>query len=587
MKILMLKNRTLIFLIVITVTAAMLAGCAATFPGKKKAVIEETDKKTAVDLYMEGKMAEAKENWAEAITAYIEALEYDPESDEIASTLATVFYKDDKIRSAIHYIRMAIRLNSSEPKYWRILQLLEQREGRFDNAAEALKMYMKLNPKYSFNDIMRLSQYYFVLEKHNDAKKLLIAKIKDKLTTAQEIYEIAEMLEFNGLGEEAVSVYKTLIERDPLDVKAWIFLGDYYEREGRQEEALGNYLKALENNPGSIPVLVTIGNHCLVKNDWECCMSYFEKVYHAGSEKVEEAGINYSDVLKTLCSVYFYAGRDKNALALFDTLKTAGQDDAALYFSLGKAMNYLNRFEEAADYYTAGFEKDLGQIAEGLIFRAYVGYARSLIRLEREDEALSIVRDGAKNHIKNMNSLKELEASIYIELKRYDDAVAIYEWLQASDPENRGYLIASSLVYDLAGQFKNAEKSLLKILESTPEDPLALNNLAYMYIENDMYISKALKMVQKALINDPQNGAYLDTLGWAYYKMGKYKNAKKEIERALKWADKADKGIIYVHYGDVLDKIGEKEKAIEAYRQAIEFGEDEEKILSKINSIAQ
>ena len=587
MKILMLKNRTFTFLMVITLTAAILSGCAAVKPKKMKAEISEADKKTAGNLYLEGKMAEAKENWAEAITAYIEALEYDPESDEIASSLATVFIKDGKIRSSINYIKMAIRLNPSEQKYWRLWQLLEQREGRFDNAAKALKMYMKLNPEYGFNDIMKLSQYYFAMEKHEDAKKLLIAKVKDKHTTAGEMYKIAEMMEFNSLGEEAASVYKTLIERDPLDVKGWLFLGDYYEREGSQEEALENYLKALENNPGSIPVLITIGNHCLVKNDWEGSIIYFEKVYSVGSERVEEEGINYTNVLKTLCSVYFYAGREKSALALFDSLKTAGQDDAALYFSLGKAMNFLNRYEGAAEYYKTGLEKDVGLVAEGSLFRAYVGYARSLIHLELEDKALSVIRDDARNHIKNTNSLKELEASIYLELKRYTDAIAIYEWLLGSDPGNRGYLIGSSMVYDLAGQFKNAEKSLQKILELSPEDPLALNNLAYMYIENDMHIPKAFKMVQKALINDPHNGAYLDTLGWAYYKMGKFKEAKKHIERALKWADKADKGIIFEHYGDVLEKMGEKEKAVEAYHQAIDFGEDEEKILPKINRFAQ
>ena len=183
--------------------------------------------------------------------------------------------------------------------------------------------------------------------------------------------------------------------------------------------------------------------------------------------------------------------------------------------------------------------------------------------------------------------LKELEASIYVKLEQYDDAISISEWLLASDPENRSNLLRLSLVYDMAGQFEQAEKVLLKLLELSPDDPLALNNLAYMYLENNVNISKAMDMVQHALEAEPENGAYLDTLGWAYYMKGKYKQAKKSIEKALERADKEDKGIIYEHYGDVLIKLGKKKEAIEAYRNAIEFGEDEGKIKLKIDSIEQ
>jgi len=580
-------SQAAVWLLFTALAAAMVTGCAATVPGRMKTSPDETEEKQASKLFLEGKMEEAKENWAGAITNYIEAFQYDPDSDEIASAIATLFVREKKNRSAIQYIKIALRIKPNEPKYWRVLQLLEQQEGRFDEATAALKMYMKLNPDYKFQDVIRLSQYYFAMEKPGNAKKLLLGWATLKTTTAQEMYEIAEMLAFNGFSEEAISVYTTLNERDPLDIKGWLFLGDHYEREGRDEEALDTYYQALENNPGSIPVLVTIGNHCLVKNDWACCLSYFEKVYNAGREKIGEAGIDFNDVISTLCSVYFYNGKDANGLALLDTLKTSGSDDASVYFSLGKAMNYLDRYEEARDYYRTGFQKDISEVGEGPLFRVYIGYSHALVKLGNEDEAVRIIRNEAKNYIKDTNSLKELEASIYIELKRYDDAIALYEWLLASDPGNRGYLIGSSMVYDLAGQFDRAEQALLKILESEPEDPLALNNLAYMYLENDVNISRAYKMVQKALINDPQNGAYLDTLGWAYYKMGSYKKARTEIENALKWADKADKGIIYEHYGDVLVKTDEWEKAREAYRNAIEFGEDEAKILPKLEKLNQ
>ncbi len=588
MKISVLKNKFFISSVNMAVIAVLVLGCAATAPRGKVTEEQEADKKIAGDLFLEGKMAETKKSWVEAIAAYTEALQYDPQSDEIAYALARAFLNNRKNRSSLQYTKMAIRLNSSEAKYWQLLQYLEEREGRVDKAADALEMYMKLNPEYNFIHTLKLSQYYFTLDRQKDAKKILLSRAKDTHTSASEIYEIASIMALNGLVEDAVSVYNSLIARDPLDVQAWLLLGDLYETVNRGDDALQTYLRALENNPDNLLIILSIGNFCLMENNWDCAIAHFEEAYDAGSEKVEAAGISYLDIPRTLTAVYFYAGRDKDAIALYDSLETAGKDDVKLYFSLGKAMNFLERYNEAEAYYRKGFEKDdIGTLSEDSIYRAYVGFIRALIKIEREDEALKLIHDDAKEYIKNTTRLKELEAGILRELKRYDDSIAIYEWLLASDPENRAYHLSVSLAYDLNGQFKNAEKALLKFLELSPDDPLALNNLAYMYIENDINISKALIMVRQALTLDPENGAYLDTLGWAYYKLGKYKEAKKHIERSLKWAGREDKGIIYNHYGDVLIKLGKEKEAVDAYRNAIDFGEDEEKILPKINSITQ
>ena len=142
-----------------------------------------------------------------------------------------------------------------------------------------------------------------------------------------------------------------------------------------------------------------------------------------------------------------------------------------------------------------------------------------------------------------------------------------------------------SMLYDTTGEFKKAEEALLKVLKLEPENDLALNNLAYMYIENDKNISRAIDMVKRAIEKKPENGAYHDTLGWGYYKKDQYKKAKKHIENALVWEEINGKGIIYEHYGDILVKLKMKKEAIEAYRKAIESGEDESKIQPKLDKL--
>ncbi|MFC1537926.1 tetratricopeptide repeat protein, partial [Candidatus Latescibacterota bacterium] len=492
---------------------------------------------------------------------------------------------DGKKRSSLNYTKMAVRLKPEEPAYWQLLQYLEEQENRIDKAAEALEMYLKLKPEHEVNHEIKLSQYYFALGKKKEARKILLERARDDHSTADEIYNIASVLAYNRLTEEAISLYKNLLERDPLNSQAWLLLGNMYENIDRGKEAIEIYNKALEVNPNNIYFMIKIGNQCLVANNWNCALLYFEKAYNYGREKVEEEGINYLEISRTLCSVYYYAGRDSDGKAMYDSLIATGNDDSRLYFSLGKTMNYLDRIPEAIEYFSKGFEKDVSELTEDSLYNAYLGYTRALLSEGKNEEVLNLIQVDAKEHLKNSVTLKELEVSIYIRLKQFEDAISISEWLAASDPENRSHLLRLSLVYDMSGQFENAEKALLSILEITPDDPLALNNLAYMYLENTKNYSKAIDMVTQALKVEPDNGAYLDTLGWAYFLKGNFKRARKNIEKSLEVADEEDKGIIFEHYGDVLVKLGKKEDAIDAYNSAVEYGEDEKLIKSKIQNL--
>ncbi len=573
------------FYIIIAMAVILFAGCASNAPSMRTGADNEEIVKIAADLFLEGKMAEVKKDWSSAISSYSEAFQYDPDSHEIAYSLAKAFLMDGKKRSALHYTKSAVRLNPEEAAYWQLLQYIEEQEKNFEGAAEALEMYLKLTPDHEINHEIKLAQYYFALDKDKKAVKMLLEQARDEHATAEEIANIASVLAYNGRTDDAISLFRGLIDRNPTNIQSYLMLAGMYEDIGRYEEAYRVYQDALEIEPDNVYLMVRIGNQCLMENDWNCSLKFFEAAYLAGPEKVEAEGINYIEIARTLASVYYYAGKEREGKAMVDSLRTSGYDDSRLYFSLGKTMNYLNRPREAIDYFKAGFEKeDVDDMTEESLYNAYLGYTRSLVSEDRAEDALDIIRNDAPEHLSNSVALKELEVSIYIKLNRFDDAISISEWLSDADPDNRAHLLRLSLVYDLAGQFENAEEALLKLLDLSPDDPLALNNLAYMYLENTKRISKAIDMVTKALDAEPENGAYLDTLGWAYYLKGNYKEALKTIEKALEVADVDDKGIIYEHYGDVLMKLGKKSEAVDAYNNAIEYGENEEGLRSKIQN---
>lgn len=591
----------------------LISGCAATVPKGVDKGIETQLKRKSVDLFVEGKSAEIKKDYDKALSFYFEALQYDPRSDDIMLALSRALQGSGKIRSAEYFAEMAVQVKPTNADGWRMLQTLYQQVGDIASAAEALQMYMKLKPDASFSDVVRLSQYYFAMKMNDKAKKILLARVKRPNIPDDELNGIAGLFAMNGMTDEALSVLRLIVERNQENIEGWVGISELYNQLNQHQKALDALNQGLAKNPGNQQILISIGNTCMQQNNWECAIDYFEKC--------RASGFNNPKILKTLSTLYFYAKKDKEALALRDSITAVGEDDVTFYFSLGKSMNYLDRFAEASDYYRQGFDKPTDTLSDDEKLVAYAGYARALMRLDRKDEALRIIQEDAVKNIKASERVKSLEGGIYMELKQYDDAIAIFEFLSGSDPDNPVYIISLTQAYNAAGKydkseaklldrlksdpentrylmqlgivydalknFPKAEDSLLRVIKKEADNALALNNLAYMYMENGKNLSKAMDMAKKATSSEPNNGAFLDTLGWGYYRKRNYNEARKYIEQALKYSDNQDKGVIYEHYGDVLTKLGLKNDAVNAYKSAIEQGEDKARIQPKIDSLGR
>lgn len=124
----------------------------------------------------------------------------------------------------------------------------------------------------------------------------------------------------------------------------------------------------------------------------------------------------------------------------------------------------------------------------------------------------------------------------------------------------------------MAGDFSGAESTLREILKQTPGNPIALNNLGYFLIERDERLMEALKLIQQALKVDPKNPSYLDSLGWAFFKLGKLDDAEKFLKDALRID--TDSATIYEHLGDVYSKKQNRELAKAAWEKALRLAWD-------------
>jgi Tfp pilus assembly protein PilF len=105
-------------------------------------------------------------------------------------------------------------------------------------------------------------------------------------------------------------------------------------------------------------------------------------------------------------------------------------------------------------------------------------------------------------------------------------------------------------------------------LELEPTSAEALNYSGYMYAEKGTNLTVAREMIEKALAIEPDNGAFLDSLGWVFFKMGKHQEALKYIQRAVENSKEPD-ATLMEHLGDVYHELKDESKARDAWRKAM------------------
>lgn len=210
----------------------------------------------------------------------------------------------------------------------------------------------------------------------------------------------------------------------------------------------------------------------------------------------------------------------------------------------------------AIRYYLAGALAMAGQTNEALQEIAAAMDANP--NNPRYESRRAWVRYHAKQHAEAATEYEQL-------LKKYGDR---------QQPEVREILrsarLALSNIAMEQGDFAQGVEWLEQVLDEYPEDAGALNDLGYLWADKRVHLQRALRMTQKAVELDPKNNAYHDSLGWAYYRVGRYDDAVRELLIATTDNKDASDGVLLDHLGDALDKQGKRDEAVRAWQRAAE-----------------
>jgi len=206
-------------------------------------------------------------------------------------------------------------------------------------------------------------------------------------------------------------------------------------------------------------------------------------------------------------------------------------------------------------------------------------YVEFLLRAGDKDRARVAAATQAKFGVRNTVGAAEA----YVQNEQYDTAVTLIKDALRAKPDELDLQFELGSAYERAGNKSEAEKVFQQILDKHPDNTQTLNYLGYMWAESGVNLERAQSMLQKAVAAEPRNGAYIDSLGWVYFRQGKLDLAEKYLTDATRLLPRD--ATVHEHLGDVLAKRGQVGRALDIYRAALKLepeAKDEAKLRSKI-----
>lgn len=493
-----------------------------------KDLIKDPDPE-ALKLFMNGQMLMNQGDFAMAIIEFQEALELDPEVGTIYTSIAECYWNIGKPELSLKNLNVALSKNPEDEEALKMMadQLIATK--KYD---EAIKPFKKLRELDGQN-----TSYIIALAELNKLKKNYLNTVNLYL----EAYAIEpsriELLESAGRyalqlenKDKAKSIFKDLSEQDPFQSSYLNIYSELAIQTKNFEEAISHIQKLINDN----------GDSSLLK-------SKLGILYHSSgnSKKGEE-------VLK----------------ALFDKNELNGQHSLALFEIYFDNKDNINA-AKVSDRMIASLPED---------WRGY--YSRSLVFMDESDyeSAVSILAPVSET-FSNIFSVQYILGLCYSRIKMNDEAIDFYNRALTIRPNSINVLHSIAILYDDIGEWVKSDKIYDQLIDNDPKDAQAFNNYAYSLVERNKDLKRALIYAKKAVELEPKNPSYLDTIGWAYFKMDDLKRAKKYIRQSIEIQD--DNSVVLEHFGDILMKSNDSVNALLYYKKAFEFDNENQELKKK------
>ena len=398
------------------------------------------------------------------------------------------------------------------------------------------------------------------------------------------------------------------------------------------------YLKAHQSDPESALIPMHLGTVSMKMNDIPKAIGSFETasrldpadprprfllgILYTSQERFEEAANEYSKVLALdpenlgalsyLADLYLLQEKLQEALKVYERLLEERPDSPMIHFNIGVLYAKANQWAEAIGHLRQAVELDPSSVEARLGLGVSLELSGNLVEakqqflqaLELEPANARLIHylaqisyrmgalEEAAGWLSRYLSFKPRETDGYLELGnlrieqgQWQEAVRLFKMaleLQNYERPPTELWLALGQAYQAGGDREEAEAAYQNALKINPDSPEALNGLGYLYAEWEVHLEEAVGLVRQALSQDPQNGAYLDSLGWVLFKLGRLQEALQFLKEA---SSRMPDPEVFYHLGQVYSSLGDAKGAKAAWEQGLALEAKDPEVTQRLKSM--
>ncbi len=501
-----------------------------------------------------------------ALAAFERVLNIDPGEIDLATRVAFLLTQQGDYPRAIDILKDAVKAQPKEPgPYLQLAYIYAKYLKKMEPAIRYAQEAVALAPK-EIEGYQRLAEVQLTAKNRKGALqtleratrvetnapsfwtqlgKLYLALIapSDKSPKPEELQKV------NAVIQKALTLA-------PGDASVLKDAADYYAASQQVQEAIPLYLRVLELQPNDSNAREKLATSFILTNQRGKAIEMLQEIIQQHPEKYQP---------------YELLGRvlEEEAKALIESKKPG---------------------EARAEYLKAAASYEQSLLINAAQPDGYLHLAELILTKLRDNERAVRLLQDARRHFPGASQVTYLLAVALREAKQAQASVAIFEEAlheseaQGQDVANGRFFFEYGAAAERAGLYDKAAELFKKSVQVDPADAAeAYNYLGFMWADQNTHLDEAEDYIKRALAADPENGAYLDSLGWLHFRGGQYEQALAELLSAAQ-ALKADDPSVFEHIGDTYSMLNQMPKALEYWQKARALDQTNKKLAAKVEA---
>jgi len=514
--------------------------------------------------FMMGYQAELAQDTEGALREYGAALKADPSSREVKARLAGLYFGLGDQTNAVKYAEEAGEGTGQDAQLLTQMAGILASSGKPDQALRLLDLAIDREPErgesYFPKGIILLNQ-----KRLTEAEQAVKQGLKHAPDSPVGYYYLGRISIEAGHVEQALASFDRAIAANPAFEPAYLAQASLYESRQEKDKAIAVLQKYLQRvNPRNKDIRQHLIQLYITTKDYAGGLTELQKMLD------EDPGD--LDAQLRMALIYGEKKEFTKAIEQLTSVLKARPAELKIRDYLGYMYEETREFPKAMEAYQFNIQLD-PTFVESHIHLGVLQY-----RLKQFPAAIAHLSEAVRLNPKQSEPHIVLGLA-FLQSDQYEQAARAFEEGLHYNPKSADLHFNLGTAYDKLSRFDDVVKEMEAALSLDPHHADALNYLGYSYAERGIKIDQAVSLTRQAVALKPDNGYYVDSLGWAFYKKGLLEEALTEIKRAV--ALVGDDPVIYEHLGEIYVKQERMSDAREAWLHSLELDPANEKLLQR------